>query len=123
MVNKPRERCEGLRVADLLTAGTLTVRSDREGMVHTICVGGELDLHTAARLEHELTRVETTDAQSIVVDLSGLSFIDSTGVRLLFNAHARSRSDGGRLALLRGPQAVQHTFELTGILDRLPFTD
>ncbi len=99
------------------------MRSDRDGVVHTICVGGELDLANADRLERELTRVEATDAQSIVVDLSGLSFIDSSGVRLLVNAHARSRSDGGRLALLRGPQAVQRIFELTGIRDVLPFAD
>jgi hypothetical protein len=44
-------------------------------------------------------------------------------VRLLLVAHARSRADSDRLVLLRGPAAVQRVFELTGILDRLPFAD
>ena len=91
--------------------------------MHTICVEGELDLATAADLERELTRAEDSDAQSIILDLSGLQFIDSTGVRLLLRAQARSREDSNRLALLRGPAAVQRVFDLTGILDLLPFAD
>jgi anti-sigma B factor antagonist len=117
------ERSDGLRPADVVTFGQLTVHSDRDGVVHTICVEGELDLATAADLERELTRAEDSDAQSIVLDLSGLQFIDSTGVRLLLRAHARSREDSNRLALLRGPAAVQRVFDLTGILDLLPFAD
>jgi anti-sigma B factor antagonist len=114
---------DGLRAADLLRVGRLSVRSDRDGVLHTIRVEGELDLATAEDLERELVRVEGTDAQSIVLDLSDLDFIDSTGVRILIKAHARSRADANRLALLRGPKAVQRVFELTGILDRLPFAD
>jgi anti-sigma B factor antagonist len=99
------------------------MRSDRDGVLHIIRVEGELDVANAEHLERELRRVEATDALSIVLDLSGLQFIDSTGVRVLFLAHARSLSDSNRLALLRGPKAVQRVFELTGIHDRLPFAD
>jgi anti-anti-sigma factor len=49
--------------------------------------------------------------------------MDTTGVRLIIQADARSRADSNRLALLRGPRAVQRVFELTGLLDRLPFAD
>jgi anti-anti-sigma factor len=111
------------RAAGLLRVGRLTIRLDRDRDVHRIAVEGELDLATADDLERELLRVEASAAQVILVDLSGLSFIDSTGVRLLLSAHARSRADGNRLALLRGPAAVQRVFELTGILDVLPFAD
>jgi anti-sigma B factor antagonist len=97
--------------------------SERDGVLHSIRVEGELDLATAADLERELKRVEATDARSIVLDLSGVQFIDSTGVRLLVQAHARSRADSNRLSLLRGPAAVQRVLELTGLLDRLPFAD
>jgi anti-anti-sigma factor len=95
----------------------------RGGVLHTVRLEGELDLANAAELERELRRVEHTDALSIVLDLSGLEFIDSTGVRLLIEAEARSRADGDRLTLLRGPGQVQRILELTGILDRLPFAD
>jgi anti-anti-sigma factor len=111
------------RGADAWSVGRLTVHSERDGILHTVRLEGELDLATAEQLEHELLRVEGSDALSIVLDLSALEFIDSTGVRLIIQADARSRADSRRLALLRGPRAVQRVFELTGIVDRLPFAD
>lgn len=106
-----------------LRPGELAIRSVREGDVHVIAPAGELDMATADDLEQELLRVEATDAASIVVDLAGLGFMDSTGIRVMISAGARSRADAGRLTLLPGPNAVQRVFELTGILDLLPFAD
>lgn len=123
MIDGTPERRGSQRAADLRRVGQLTVCSERDGVLHTISVQGELDLATADVLERELVCVEDSDALSIVVDLSGLTFIDSTGVRLLVSAHARSRADSNRLTLLRGPGSVQRVFELTGILDILPFAD
>lgn len=105
------------------TPGELTVSSWRDGDVHTIALAGELDLATAERVEQELRRVEATDAASIVVDLSGLAFMDSTGIRILVGADARSRADSERLALRHGPAAVQRVVELSGLTDLLPFVD
>jgi anti-anti-sigma factor len=113
----------GLRVADHVKAGQLTLHSARDGALHTIRLEGEMDIANADDVERELLRVEATDALSIVLDLSTLRFIDSTGVRLLLCAYARSRRDANRLVLLRGPAAVQRVFELTGVADRLPFAD
>lgn len=111
------------RAERMLRLGTLAIRSDRDGVMHTICVTGELDLATAEELQLELERVETTDAESIVLDLSNLTFMDSTGVRLLVAAHHRSRADSNRLALLRGGPAVQRVLELSGVEPLLPFAD
>jgi anti-anti-sigma factor len=111
------------RAKRLIGLGELTVRSDRDGDVHTICLTGELDLASAADVQRELERVEATDAAAIVIDLAGLSFMDSTGVRLLINAHVRSRNDSDRLTLLRGPAAVQRILELSGVEALLPFAD
>ncbi|HTN24858.1 MAG TPA: STAS domain-containing protein [Solirubrobacteraceae bacterium] len=123
MSDEVSEQRGSLRGADAWSVGRLTVRSQRDGVLHTIRLEGELDLATADELERELLRVEGSDARSIVLDLSALEFIDSTGVRVLFQAGERSRADANRLALLRGPRAVQRVFELTGIQDRLPFAD
>ncbi len=109
--------------ADARSVGRLTVHSERDGILHTLRLEGELDLATAEQLERELLRVEASDALSIALDLSALEFIDSTGVRLIIQADARSRAESRRLVLLRGPSAVQRVFELTGLLDRLPFAD
>jgi stage II sporulation protein AA (anti-sigma F factor antagonist) len=103
--------------------GLLTMSSERDGDDHTICLFGELDLASADVVEQELERVEAGDARSIVVDLSGLTFMDSTGLRLLLSAHARSRGQADRLALRRGPASVQRVVELSGVDDLLPFAD
>jgi anti-sigma B factor antagonist len=97
--------------------------SERDGDTHTIRLFGELDLASVDAVEHELERVEGTDAPSIVVDLAGLAFMDSTGVRLLVGAHARSLASADRLTLLRGNAAVQHVLVVSGLDDRLPFAD
>jgi stage II sporulation protein AA (anti-sigma F factor antagonist) len=106
-----------------LGLGELSVRSEREDGVHAIRLFGELDLATAAEAQRELERAEATDAEAIVLDLSGLTFIDSTGVRLLVAANARSRADANRLSVVRGQQPVQRVLELCGVVELLPFAD
>ena len=107
MTDDASEQPGGRGPADVAAAGQLTVRSDRVGVMHTIAVAGELDLATIPELERALEQAEASDALSIIVDLSRLQFIDSSGVRVLLQAHARSRADSNRLALLRGPASVQ----------------
>jgi anti-anti-sigma factor len=123
MTDDVTEQREPSRAEMFLDLGALTVCSEREGDVHTISLSGELDLATAADVQRELERVEATDAQSIVLDLSELTFMDSTGVRLLVTAHARSRTDSNRLTLLRGGRAVQRILQLSGVDTLLPFAD
>jgi anti-sigma B factor antagonist len=103
--------------------GELSVTAAREGDVHTIRLEGELDIATAERIQDELAIAEASDARSIVLDLSGLTFMDSTGVRLLLSADARSRADSNRLSIVRGPASVQRVFVLSGVDSTLPFID
>lgn len=109
------------RADQLIELGALGMSSAREGAVHTICLFGELDLGTTDRVDAELQRVEASNAWMIVVDLSDLTFISSTGVQLLVDAEVRSRADSQRLALLRGPPAVQRVLEICGVDAALPF--
>lgn len=118
----PEQREPG-RAEQLIELGHLSMGSERDGDVHTIRLFGELDLATAEAVQRELERAETTDVASIVLDLSGLTFMDSTGVRLVVTATARSRANGDRLRLVRGPAAVQRVFELSAVADLLPFAD
>jgi anti-sigma B factor antagonist len=59
---------------------------------------------------------------TIILDLSGLSFMDSTGMRLLLEADAESRANGHSLELRAPTKAVTRVLEIAGVLDRLPFT-
>ena len=112
---------EGDRATRTSKLGSLAVRGEREGEAQIIELIGELDLDGAPRLEEALREAEASDATSIVVDLGGLEFIDSTGLRLLVMAAERSKD--GRFSLLRGPKQVHRVFEITDLVDRLPFAD
>jgi anti-anti-sigma factor len=122
MTTNASER-ERLRAAQLRNMGDLMLRSERDGDVHTIRLFGELDLASAAEVEDELKALEATDAAAIIVDLAGLTFIDSTGIRLLIAAEVRSRADSNRLRVLRGPASVQRVFEICAVDGFLPFAD
>ena len=111
------------RAVQIQYLGYLTIRSDRCGEIYQIGLSGELDMAAAPQVQDALMCAEATDADAIILDLSRLTFIDSTGIGLLVAAHARSRAGSNRLALVRGPAAVQRVLE-TCALDRLlPFTD
>ncbi len=92
-----------------------------DGPTRLACIG-ELDLATLPVFEDALCRAEA-DARAIVLDLSGLDFIDSRGLAMILALDRRLRESGGRLTIVRGPDAVNHIFEITGVLDRLEFVD
>lgn len=101
----------------------LTVRTAFSEDTYVLALYGELDLSTVGEVSRELVRAEATGASEIVIDLSALHFMDSTGIQLLMEAHARSRADGDRLRLLRGPAEVQRALEICGLDRELPFID
>jgi anti-anti-sigma factor len=97
--------------------------SVRDGDTHVVTLAGELCLVSAAGLEQTLRAVEQTPVQTIAVDLRQLTFIDSTGIRVLVHAQHRSWQEGNRLVLVRGAGGVRRIFELCGLADRLAFVD
>ena len=86
------------------------VPGDGEIVVEAI---GELDLYSADVLEREVVRLRAAGHDRIVVDLHGVEFIDSTGLRLLIGLHRAAQREGRSLALVAGPRPVQRIFELT----------
>jgi anti-anti-sigma factor len=88
-----------------------------------IVVEGELDLATAPRLEAALAAAESHPVRAIVVDLAKVPFIDSSGLRALLVAAARSRADGCRLSIAGPAPQARQLFDLSGASDRLPLVD
>ncbi len=84
---------------------------------------GELDLATAPQVEEALAGAEGDAPGLIVLDLSKLSFLDSSGLRTIVAADARARDVGRRLAVVKGPEAVQRVFTITGLEDRLDLVE
>jgi anti-anti-sigma factor len=102
--------------------GGLTLRSERAGDTHVIALAGELDLASVRDVETELAGVEATARlATLVIDLRGVTFIDSSGLRLVLEASRRADTTAYRLALVRPSDRVFRAFEISGIDALLPF--
>jgi anti-anti-sigma factor len=102
---------------------TFDVTADDRGDSVHLRLSGELDISTAPKVEDELARVEPNRPETIVLDLSNLAFMDSTGLRLLIAADTRARQQGRRLLIVKGPEAVQRVFRITRLEERLEIVD
>jgi anti-anti-sigma factor len=86
----------------------------------TLELHGELDMASTERFKQSAAEVVDARCGHVVIDLRGLSFIDSSGIRGVLRVQAQL-PDAVRLELLPGPPAVQRVFELTGLIAALPF--
>jgi anti-sigma B factor antagonist len=103
-------------------SGNFDVGSHREGVTLVVAPRGEIDLATVdilkAAVESELN---TGDA--LVLDLRGVAFMDTSGLRYVLELAQRSSRQEFALRVVRGPRAVQRVFEISGVEGRLPFVD
>jgi anti-sigma B factor antagonist len=88
-----------------------------------LAVSGELDLATVPRVEQAVDAALAQDARTLIIDLSGLGFIDSSGLRLLIVLHQRATSEGWTLSLIRPPQRAMTVFQVSGLEENLPFAE
>jgi anti-anti-sigma factor len=82
-------------------------------------VDGELDPHTAPLLQHEVDALIASGAPTILLDLSQLSFVDSSGLRVLIRAHQDVTRGGGRLALRNPSPTARRLLDITGLTNLL----
>ena len=68
---------------DLIEEGLLSVSVEVDGDAVKLAPRGEMDLATADVVDRELQKAEASDARRIILDLSGVEFIDSTGLKVL----------------------------------------
>jgi anti-sigma B factor antagonist len=105
------------------TAELLRVRRTDTEVGLTLELSGELDISTAATLEHELAEIEHENVPRVLIDLTNLSFMDSSGLALIVRAMDTARNNGYELWIRRGAPQVQRLLELSGLCDRLNFDD
>jgi anti-anti-sigma factor len=97
-----------------LAGKPLEIETEREGDSITIALSGEMDVSTVQRLDLAIRRAEEADVGRIVLDLSELAFLDSTGLSVLLKAGARHRENGNRLRFIpSNHDAVQRVIALT----------
>jgi anti-anti-sigma factor len=88
---------------------------------HTLVLSGELNHRSAHVLEAEIDRVCEEGVTGIIVDLRGLTDIDSTGVAVIAFRSGLCRRRGYDFTLIPGSAAIHSAFEQAGMLELLPF--
>lgn len=97
-----------------MTDLTLTVRIEqRPGGPSVLTVDGELDQHSASRLREAMDTVPVETG--VVLELSGLTYCDSTGMSVLVSANERARADNGAFALVGLDADLMHHFRIVGL--------
>jgi anti-anti-sigma factor len=90
------------------------------GGQHTLSLTGDLDLDSVGALEAAIHGISSS-ASAIALDLTGLTFIDSSGLWTITTLSKWCTRSGIAFSLIPGPAPVQEVFELTGLSDCLPF--
>lgn len=89
----------------------------------SLILSGDLDISTTSRLESALAAAEVSGARTIRLDLRGVTFIDSMGLRAILSAQLRMTAEGRDLVLIPGSERVQRVFAITRTADLLHFAD
>src|SRR3954454_14941694 len=98
----------------------LSVRAEQDGETLVVSASGQLDSSNAQTLERELRLAIASDIPELLLDLGGLSFIDSAGLRVLAVIARLSRRNGERLRMLPGSPPVELAIEASGVERSLP---
>jgi anti-anti-sigma factor len=93
----------------------LRTRVSRYGAVETLYVSGELDIATGPVLEHAVVRALDGQGGEFHLDLGGLTFMDSTGVKTLVSLHNRVESLGRRLVIVSPSRPARRVLALLGL--------
>lgn len=101
--------------------GSLRIRTKVEGKRHTVELTGELDVASAQVLEEALTEACASGARELVLDLGGVEFMDSMGLKTIL--HGKSLCEAHRCvySLTPAQRPVAQVFEATGVSRRLSF--
>jgi anti-sigma B factor antagonist len=94
----------------------------RESDTVVVVLSGELDFGTASAVQQRLA--ELRDAgQPVLLDLDSLTFMDSTGIRLVLTACEDATTRDWTFHVTRGSERVRHVLEAAQVIDRLPYGD
>jgi anti-sigma B factor antagonist len=99
----------------------LTIAVRHAGGEIVVALSGELDPHSAPQLQEEIDAVRDVGhaGATVVLDLEELSFIDSSGLRVLIAAQKAIDAVGGRLVLRHPSETARRLLEITGLVDHL----
>ena len=94
----------------------LNVITRREGVRTVVSVAGEIDVYTAPSLREQLAELDAQGVSDIVVDMSAVEFLDSTGLGVLVGGLKRARLRGGSLRLVSDQEKILKILRITGLI-------
>ncbi len=95
---------------------SIDIKSERDGDALVFKLHGSLDLATAPSVRAALLEAAGEGKHEIIVDLTQLEFLDSTGLGALIGAHRRSIEHGGRVALIVNEGPISRLLNITGLM-------
>jgi anti-anti-sigma factor len=101
----------------------LQVSTARRGSLAVLTVVGEVDLDTAGTLADEAISASSTGAAHLVIDLGGVTFLDSSGLKVLVATRKRTEQAGQGLSLVAVPRAVMRVLTVTALDQAFTFYD
>jgi anti-sigma B factor antagonist len=101
----------------------LSIQAHHEGDRHTLLLAGELDMATAPELEQQAQRLCAQNPSELVLDMTRLEFIDSAGLNAVLKVRDLCAEHTCDFGLTPGARPVQRLFEVTRLIDRLPFRE
>jgi anti-sigma B factor antagonist len=103
------------------TRFTIDVQPERD--VVRVCPRGDVDLATVGAISEQVEDLTATGFRRVVLDLRAVTFIDSTGLRLVLELDAAARDGGWEFGVIDGSRDVARVFDLAGVRSLVPFVE
>jgi anti-sigma B factor antagonist len=99
----------------------LEIRSEREADNGRVRLSGELDLASVAGVEQAVDAALAQGVRMLTLELSGLSFVDSSGLRLFIVLSQRATAEGWKFSMTQPQEQAMTVFRVSGLIENLPF--
>ncbi|AIE58755.1 anti-sigma factor antagonist [Bacillus methanolicus] len=95
----------------------MTIEVEDTDSLVEVKVGGEIDAYTAPKLREKLFPISEKDGVQMIVDLSGVTYMDSTGLGVFVGVFKKVRSNNGKFKLIGLSSRLERLFKITGLAD------
>jgi anti-anti-sigma factor len=116
-------RLKGVGVIHHPQSQQFEIRVEQDGPGIVLRLSGEMDIACAEAFDDAVRASTANGSTELLVDLSSLAFIDSSGLRMLIELWDRSRDNGLDVSILQGTGQVRRTLEIAGLDAVLPIAD
>jgi anti-sigma B factor antagonist len=99
------------------------VVAEVEGTTATVAPIGELDLATVDQVDNALKEAANRRTAELELDLRGVTFMDSSGIHLLISWNESMQESSTVFRVIQGSPEIRRLFEVTDLIDDLPFVD